>query len=243
MKRSTFFVALTVALAALAWPHAAEAQTSSLYLEEVPAPPQGRKVRDPARLSRLSPAIVRVSLMAVPLPEPRQFILHDQVTIIIRESTENKSKSQLDTEKKINLNGEVGDFPQIIGVNDLANLILRNPRITNDPKLKLTYDNKYQTDGQMTRSDTFTSRMSARIIDIKPNGTLVLEGRTFIKTDGETLAMVITGTCRREDVSADNSVLSTQLFDLRLVKEHTGQLRKVNEKGLITRIFETLFNF
>ena len=46
---------------------------------------------------------------------------------------------------------------------------------------------------------------------MKPNGTLVLQARKQIKTDDEEQFFILTGICRAEDVSADNTILSTQL--------------------------------
>jgi hypothetical protein len=101
----------------------------------------------------------------------------------------------------------------------------------------------FEGEGEYRRTDTFSGRIQSRVIDVKPNGTLVLEARKYIQNDDETLEMVLTGLCRAEDVTAANTILSTQLYDLRLVKEHTGELRRSTRKGILTRVFETIFNF
>ena len=88
-----------------------------------------------------------------------------------------------------------------------------------------------------------TTRLTAKIIDIKPNGLLVLEARRFMRTDEETVSIALTGMCRSADVGADNSVLSTNMHDLRLVKEHKGEIRNSTEKGILTKAFEFLFAF
>jgi flagellar basal body L-ring protein FlgH len=72
---------------------------------------------------------------------------------------------------------------------------------------------------------------------------LSLEARKFIKNDKEALTIKLTGYCRAEDVSADNTVLSTQMFDLRVIKEHEGELRKATKKGILTKALDLLFNF
>ena len=40
-----------------------------------------------------------------------------------------------------------------------------------------------------------------------------------------------------------NTVLSTQMFDLRVAKTHEGEIRKAQKKGLFTKILDTIFNF
>jgi len=80
-------------------------------------------------------------------------------------------------------------------------------------------------------------------MDVKPNGTLSLEARTQVKNDDEDMTITVTGYCRAEDVAADNTVLSTQMYDLRVNKQHAGEVRKASKKGVITKVLEFLFNF
>ena len=59
------------------------------------------------------------------------------------------------------------------------------------------------------------------MVDVKPNGTLILEATEDIKTDEEEQKLTLIGTCRVEDITADNTILSNQLFNLHL--EQTAQ--------------------
>ena len=51
-------------------------------------------------IDRLSPHIAKASIVAVRGPEPRHFAVHDLITVIVRESIENESESELETEKR-----------------------------------------------------------------------------------------------------------------------------------------------
>ena len=235
-----------IAMFALGLASPAFAQSSSLYTER-PQPPaaaaSSQITRDPnATGERLSPAIARASLTAVRAPEPKQFAVQDLVTIIVRESTENDSESSLDTTKDSGYDGEVSDFPQIRLFQQLTDIPLKTG-LQDNPKLGVKFKSDFKGDGQYSRKDTFTSRITARILDVKPNGTLVLEARKYIKSDEETLTMVLTGTCRREDIKADNTVLSTQMYDLNLNKEHSGALHRAGKKGVLTKLLDKLFAF
>jgi flagellar L-ring protein precursor FlgH len=181
--------------------------------------------------------------MAVRLPEPRKFAMHDLVSIVIREETRADSTSELEVEKDFKLEGQIKDFPSL-QIKDLIQAQLRPSSASgNPPKVGIEMNRQFEGEGDYRRQDSFVGRITARVIDVKPNGLLVLEARKYIKNDEETQMMRLTGTCRADDVAADNTVLSTQLFDLNLVKEHTGQLRKTTKKGLLTNIFEAIFNF
>jgi flagellar L-ring protein precursor FlgH len=104
-------------------------------------------------------------------------------------------------------------------------------------------ENEFEGEGDYSRSESMSGRITARIIDVKPNGTLVLEARKQVASDDESFEIVVTGTCRAEDITADNTVLSTELYDLQLSKQHDGELRSATDKGVFTKLLDFLFNF
>ncbi|WP_432799089.1 flagellar basal body L-ring protein FlgH [Poriferisphaera sp. WC338] len=219
-------------------------QSSSLYMQESDELTVKRPYfRDPSGVVRkLSPSIARSSFIAVELPEMRQFAKHDLVTIIIQESASADFSSSLETNKEVKVNGSITDFPRF----DLAKLIqfqLQPNNITNPVKVGVDFKNEFTGDGDLSRTEKLTGRIQARIIDVKPNGTLVLEARKYTQVDKESVTMILTGTCRAEDITAANTILSYQLEGLHLVKQHEGELAKSAKKGILTKVVEFLFNF
>lgn len=218
------------------------AVSSSLYLDQVDS---GLKPVTNSRgeTSSLAPAIAMNSFTAVPLPEPRKFEVDDLITIIIRESAQTQFNAKLDTEKKNYYKGAITAFPNL-RLDKLLQFQLTPSKMSDGPvKLGVTYDGKFNSTGEYQRQSSMTGRITARVIDVKPNGTLVLEARKLLKSDNETLEIVLTGTCRAQDVASDNTVLSTQLYDLNLTKKHEGSTRDATSKGLLSRLLDLLFNF
>lgn len=190
----------------------------------------------------LIPAIRNASFITVGLPDPRRFELQDLITILVREETQASSGSKLDTNKELTFEGEIKDLTDIKRL--FTEFTLSNMGYNDDgPRMGLEWSDEFKGDGSYERRDTLTSRIQARIIDIKPNGLLVLQARKFISSDRESMQLTLTGTCRPEDVTADNAILSTQLYDLHLNKQHAGDVRDAARKGIFTRILETVFNF
>ena len=227
---------MMVVLMTASW---AVGQTSSLYFEEVDVPGYTNNVYTAASPRKnLSPAIAAVSLMAVPVPEPRTFAIGDLITIIIRESTQADWSGTLDTGKDVSFKGQVTQFPRF----SFADLALRNG-IGTPIDLDMAYGNEFKGDGDLTRKESITGRITARVIDVKPNGTLAVEATKYNQVDKETLRLSLSGVCRSEDISIDNTILSSQIYDFHLVKEHTGEIRKATRKGIITQVVELLFNF
>ena len=78
---------------------------------------------------------------------------------------------------------------------------------------------------------------------LAPGGVLVLEARRERATDDEAQTLVLSGQCRAEDVTSSNTVLSSQLADLILRTENTGQIKDSSTIGWIPRVLEAIFNF
>jgi len=191
----------------------------------------------------LSPAIAALSFTAVTAPEPRTFAVHDLITIVIREDMQTDFSSSLETEKSVEYTGEIAEFPKF-QVDDLLQFTLvPNTFPEGTVKLDVSGDSEFEGEGDYSNQQTMTGRVEARIIDVKPNGNVVLEARKTIRSDKEEYTLVGTGTCRVDDITADNTILSSQLAGLYIDKQHVGYLKKAADKGLFTQIMDTLFHW
>src|SRR5262245_4871157 len=187
-------------------------------------------------------ALRSVSLFAVPLPKPRSFQEHDLVQIIVRETSQAKSTHDLETKKDYKLNVNVPQWPDF-NLHDLANLQLFAGDNSNNPAAQINAKKDFKGEGDYERKDDLTARLTAEVIEVLPNGNLVLEARTRIKTDNEEQSMKATGICRPADISAANTILSNQIHDLTIEKMNKGDLKKANEKGIIAKTLDLLFAF
>lgn len=195
------------------------------------------------RKGMISPGIRSVSLSAVVEPEPRTYQLHDIITVIVRESTTAEIDASLTTEKDVSYEGEIAELPRF-NLSDLLNLQLKPNTFPNGtPKLDVSFTSEFDGSGDYEHSTEMTARLAAQVIDVKPNGLLVLEARKFVENDDETMTLVVTGTCSVDDVTIDNTVLSSNLYDLHISKQQTGELRKSTKKGLLSRVLDFIFNF
>ena len=177
----------------------------------------------------------QVSFFAVPEPDPKTLKRHDLLTIVIREESAFKSKSNKDFEKQATFDAKSTSWVKFKW--DKASII-GLPQPPNPTEANVSGDRQFTGQGSVDRADSLTARITAEVVDVKPNGTLVLQARKRIKTDEEEQQFILTGTCRVEDVTADNTILSTQLYDLQLQKNHKGDLRNATERGLIPKLLD-----
>ncbi len=187
-------------------------------------------------------ALRAVSMFAISPAESRIFHTHDLIQIIVRESTAAGSRHKLETEKDVRFKGAVNQWPDL-QLSSLLNGWVRAGTTDQLPQLDLTFNKDFEGDGKYERRDDFTARLTSEVLQILPNGNLILESRTRMDQDGETFTLKVTGTCRPEDVTPANTVLSSQLHDLKVEKITTGELTNANEKGLFTKIIDFLFAF
>ena len=54
---------------------------------------------------------------------------------------------------------------------------------------------------------------------------------------------MLSGVAREQDITAQNTILSSQLANLNLILENEGELKDTAEKGLITTVLDTVFAF
>lgn len=182
----------------------------------------------------------QISFLAVPEPQPKALKKHDLVTIIINEASTASSKAQNDLQKNVELQAEIN---QMIQLKLSKGSIYGLPTPSAVPGVDFTGARTFHGQGEMDRSDSLTARITAEVLDVKPNGTIVIQARKHIKTDDEEQQFILSGICRAEDVAADNTILSTQLYDMSLQKNSKGDVRESTERGRLPKLLDFLNPF
>jgi flagellar L-ring protein precursor FlgH len=181
-----------------------------------------------------------VSFYAVPVPEPKVIRKHDLVTIIIREDSSFSSDASTESKRTSSIDAALTDWIKL----NIKNFEIEGGGIGPvAPSVKGNFNRNFKGEGTLDRSDKFSARITAEVLDVKPNGTLVLQARKRIKTDEEEQVFTLTGTCRAEDITADNTILSTSLHDQELTKNHKGSVRNASRKGWGGKLLDALSPF
>lgn len=193
-------------------------------------------------LPRIDPAasLRGVSLLLVDPPKPRTLVLHDKITIIISETSRQSANQTLDTKDDAAFKAQLSKFPDLMKFLELN---LKNSGSSPIVEASATGNTKFKGEGKYSRDDRFNDRVTATIIDVKPNGTLVIEAKRVIKKDEEVQTLTLAGECRREDVTDANTVLSSQLAELTVATRNEGRVKDSATKGIIPRLFEAIFNW
>lgn len=175
---------------------------------------------------------------AVRPPDPKRIKKHDLVTVIVNEQSASQTKDTTDLKRTADINALLSNY---IKLN--SQLQLKGTTPANPPNLSFTTDRNFKGDGSVERSDTMSARVQAEVVDVRPNGTLVLQAVKHIKNDDEEQSFTLTGFIRAEDVTPDNSVLSSQLAELTLEKTTKGAAHDTSSRGLVQRFFDWINPF
>jgi flagellar L-ring protein precursor FlgH len=102
-------------------------------------------------------------------------------------------------------------------------------------------DSQFKGGGTTTRTSQLTATMTARVAEVLPNGDLVLEGVRELDLNGERQIVVLTGIVRAMDVRRNNSVLSTQVGQLRIQYYGRGLMKDNLKPGWLVRVLNKIF--
>ena len=181
-----------------------------------------------------------VSIHFIAEPESRIIQKHDIITIIIDENSSTTSSQKLETEKDTR---STASIDAMVSWLKLLELRVEQGDISDVELIDLASSREFTGEGDYERKDRFTARISAIVREVKPNGTMLVEARKTIARDNEISELVLSGLVREEDITLQNTILSSQMADLRIILENQGDLKAAAEKGLITRVLDTVFAF
>ncbi len=214
----------------------ASAQTSSIGKRHVPTQQvKPGSTTDPRLTPGGNPTLEKHSLTAVRVKPPKKYKVHDLVTIIIREQKLYESDAEIQTRRDFNVNSQLNAFFKPID-GGLGATTFKNGQPNVDFRNKTLVRNLSDNE----REDRFTTRITAQIVDIKPNGNLLLEARAKLTFDEEISVMTLVGIARSADITADNTVLSTQMADKNISVKHEGSVRDGSRRGWATKLLDWL---
>ncbi len=136
--------------------------------------------------------------------------LHDVVSIVVTESLAASTDGQVKNSRASNANsGLTSLFGALKSSNALQNLV------------GMTAASGLTAQGQSTTNSSLATTFGGEVVDVLPNGMLVVQATRQLTFSQQTQLIKLRGLVRPEDVSSQNQVLSTAMTDLEL--EVTGK--------------------
>jgi flagellar L-ring protein precursor FlgH len=154
--------------------------------------------------------------------------------IIVVEVTENsKAKKKNDTKAERTTNFSAG-IPSLFG-----NQVSTNPTAV----VQADFANKTDAKAELTKEDTMTSSIGCTVVEVMNSGNLVIRGNREVQVNGETQYITLQGTVRPSDVTATNTVQSSQLADAKIHYTGRGVLSDKQQPGWLGRLLDNVWPF
>lgn len=160
----------------------------------------------------------------------------DIITVLISENASASKKASTGTSRGSSISGGI---PKLLGLEttgirnwaDLAQL------------LSASYGSKFDGSGSTSREETLQATLSAKVVDVIPNGNLLIEGRRNVRVNNEDQIIVLTGTVRGRDVSADNTVSSALVADAKIAYSGKGVISDRQKPGWLLNVLDKVWPF
>ena len=99
----------------------------------------------------------------------------------------------------------------------------------------------FSAQGAVTNTNKVSGRITVQVIEVKPNGNLMVSGTQTIKQNKEEQKITVTGEVRPQDVTTGNTVLSSYVANARIQVDGKGPIANKQQQGILTQIWNILF--
>jgi flagellar L-ring protein precursor FlgH len=161
----------------------------------------------------------------------------DIITVSIIEVTASKEEATTDL-KRTGANVNLG-IPNFLGLETNKFPSSINPA----SMVKATTQNDFTGSGATTRDGSIKSTISAKVVEVMPNGNLAIEGKREISLNKERKEILFQGIVRPKDIAANNSVLSTQVADAKVILTGVGVIGEKQSPGWLARVLDVVWPF
>ena len=146
----------------------------------------------------------------------------DLVTIVVSDSASAISTGATNTSRKSSASAAV---TSLAGVKSATGALANLANSSSNQQL--------QGQGTTSRTSTLTTTVTATVIDVLPNGNLVLEGQKDIVVNSEHQLVTVRGIVRPDDLSVTNSVASDKVGHLEVSVKGKGVVNDAVKRPFI----------
>ncbi|MDD3029717.1 MAG: flagellar basal body L-ring protein FlgH [Alphaproteobacteria bacterium] len=163
----------------------------------------------------------------------------DILTVIV----EIDDKAQISNEtKRSRSNSNTANLTSFLGFETKLSKVLPT---SVDPASLIDSGSDTSNDGKgsIGRSEKVDLRIAATIIQILPNGNMVLEGKQQVNVNYDMRELTVNGIIRPQDISADNTITYDQIAEARINYGGQGLIADVQQPRYGDQLYDILMPF
>lgn len=159
--------------------------------------------------------------------DSRPYRVGDILTVVLQENMNGSKSATTGTSKA----DSVGITPTEIG--GLSSSVM------NRLSANITTANQFQGDGTSAQTNSLQGQISVTVARVYANGSLFVQGQKYIGINQGTEYVRLSGLVRPQDISTNNTVLSTRIADAHISYGGTGVVNDSNNMGWLARFFNS----
>ena len=175
--------------------------------------------------------LAAASWIFTPAQPARHLRIHDIVHIRVDETTQSTASGNAQSRKNASLEMTLSDWIRLDGLDTVKPA----PQRDGDIEIAGNNDEIYRADSTMRTRQAMTFSIAAEIADIRPNGNLVLSATKTLQDNDNAYELSLSGECRPQDIAPDNTVLSRDIYMLKIAKNEDGHVREGYARGWFSR--------
>lgn len=163
--------------------------------------------------------------------------IHDSVTIVVNEDTQSEIASSNDLKR---------DSSNNIGLTNWVTLGGKQRGAASGgatPSLEYSAKRKHKSDSSIERSQTLTTTLTGEVIEVHPNGYLVIEARKSVNINGEEQTVTVTGIVNPAHMDSNSSVKAEYIMDMAVRYTGTGPMTRMDKRGWGSKIIDFINPF
>jgi flagellar L-ring protein precursor FlgH len=161
----------------------------------------------------------------------------DIVTVVIQENNGTARNNNTTTSRTSGIDSSISSM---IYPATVSGLLTKGGQL---PVVSMSGKNSFNGGGQIANVETINAQIAVKVIDVLPNGNLVVEGRRQTAFSGEKQEAVLRGTVRADDVTSTNTVFSYNIADASIQYLSHGALTDSQNKGWFTKVWDKISPF
>jgi flagellar L-ring protein precursor FlgH len=100
----------------------------------------------------------------------------------------------------------------------------------------------FDGEGQSTQGNSLAGSLTVTVMEVQPNGNLVVQGDKTLKLNQGDEFVHVSGIVRTTDIATDNSVTSDRVADAHISYSGKGVIDSSNRMGWLARFFNSAFS-
>jgi len=161
----------------------------------------------------------------------------DVITVVLSESTSASKSAKTSADKDQSTEIASPTFFGATPTFNLPGIIPLDSNRNNTLEQNLNATRSFEGEADSSQSNSLSGEITVTISDVLPNGNLVVRGEKWLTLNQGEEFIQISGMVRPQDISPQNTILSTQIADARIAYSGKGALAESNRMGWLARFF------